>query len=204
MSASSLRELNELRFYVSGNVTVHPDASIASNVLLQADPNSHLIIGERVAIGPGAILHATQGTLEIGSDVTIGTEVLIIGAGVIGDGACIGAFSTILSQIKVDKQAIIAPRSLIGDESRVVNLDDGENAESAQSSDDSASTTEAELNSQSSSDSETEPKTKPEPATKLVQTRLVYGKASVEKLIQVMFPARDYDMNNGGDSKEDA
>lgn len=200
MSASSLRELNELRFYVSGNVTVHPDASIASNVLLQADPDSHLIIGERVAIGPGAILHATQGTLEIGNDVTIGAQVLIIGEGIVGDDACIGAFSTILSQIQVDKQGIISPRSLIGDQSRVVDLGEDATAQSSTSSD-SMSTTTSQVNPPPSSTPQ--PESTPVPATKSVQTTLVYGKTSVEKLIQVMFPARNYDMNGKGKSKED-
>ena len=194
MSALSLRELNELRFYVSGNVTVHPDASIASNVLLQADPDSHLIIGARVAIGPGSILHAVQGTLSIGDDVTIGTQVLLIGTGSIGNGACIGAFSTVLSQIKVDKQGIVPPRSLIGDESRAVSLDDGEPDQPSTSSDSSSAT---------ASDSNSPVASEAAPVAKPVQRTLVYGKASVEKLIQVMFPARSYDMDTNGDSKGD-
>ncbi len=192
MGASSLHDPNELRFYISGNVTVHPSAAIGENVFLQADPNSHLMIGAGVSIGADTILHACQGTLDIGNNVTIGTRVLIVGAGVVCDGACIGSCSTLLFHIRVDQQCIIPPNSLIGDQSRMVELDMGDDSHhsaSINSSTNSSTSDQTQYNKLSDSDSES--------VSISTQKTIVYGKASVEKLIKVMFPARQYDMNGG-------
>lgn len=200
MNASSLQQLNELRFYVCGNVTVHPDASIASNVFLQADPDSHLMIGARVVIGPQSILHVSQGSLTIGNDVTIGTQVLIVGEGTIGEGACIGSFSTLLAPVDVQSQHVIPPRSLIGDASRVVALDDMPSTQSSPQSA-SGSSTSADPSMSSSeepSSNEASPPQTPS-ATHTVRKTVVYGRASVEKMIQVMFPYKDQSLNGNTD-----
>lgn len=204
MGASSLQKLSDLHFYVSGPVTIHPDATIASDVFLQADPNSHLIIGPRASIGPNSILHAFQGTLEIGSDVTIGTKVLVVGTGVIRSGACVGAFSTLMFQIDVQEQSVIPPRSLMGDESRKVNLD---------TLDDEMSSSEVAGADDNQNGIKEGDRPRPEappadvsgtqPAPPSIQKSVVYGRASVEKLIKVMFPARAYDLNgNHSDDEE--
>ncbi|HHP7245802.1 MAG TPA: transferase, partial [Elainellaceae cyanobacterium] len=65
----------EVLFYVSGDVTIHPSAAIASEVLLQANVGSRIIIGEGACIGSGSIIHAHQGILEVRSGVTLGTKV---------------------------------------------------------------------------------------------------------------------------------
>lgn len=193
MGASSLQEPNELHFYISGNVTVHPSAAIGENVLLQADPGSHLVIGAGASIGSGTILHAVQGTLDIGNNVTIGTRVLMVGSGSICDGACIGSFSTLISSIAVDQRCIIPPNSLIGDQSRVVDLEAGHDSH------DSAPT-------HSSTADQTQynkvNNLEPESISIATQKTVVYGKASVEKLIKIMFPARQYDMNGSQGSSQ--
>lgn len=122
MSASSLQSMHDVCFYVSGNVMVHPDAAIAPQVLLQADPGSQLIIHENASIGAGSIIHASGGTIEIGRSATIGSKVLIVGRGDIGENACVGSFSTLMLDIHVAAQQIVPPSSLIGDRSRKVAI----------------------------------------------------------------------------------
>ncbi|PSB29341.1 transferase [Stenomitos frigidus] len=113
MHVPSLQPVNSSHFCVSGDVTIHPTAVIASGVLLQADPESHIVIGAGVCLGMGTILHAHQGTLEVEAEVTIGAGVLLIGAGKIGASACIGAASTLWNH-SIDRGTIIPPLSLLG------------------------------------------------------------------------------------------
>jgi len=61
-------------FYVSGNVTIHPSAAIAPGVLLQADPESQIIIAAGVCVGMGTILHAHAGILEVSQEQTLERE----------------------------------------------------------------------------------------------------------------------------------
>ncbi len=117
MYLSPLQPISNSHFYVSGNVTVHPSAAIAPGVLLQADPDSQIIIAAGVCVGMGAILHAHQGTLEVEEGANIGAGVLIVGKGKIGTNACIGSMTTILNS-SVGWGQVIPPASLIGDASR--------------------------------------------------------------------------------------
>jgi carbon dioxide concentrating mechanism protein CcmN len=199
MNAPSLQPLNELCFYISGNVIIHPDACIAADVFLQADPNSQLVIGARVVIGPRSILHVSSGSLTIGSDVTVGSQVLMAGAGTIGDGACIGSFSTLIGPINIIDQAVIPPRSLIGDNSRRVDLED-------ESSDKPFHRTETTTHSTSvkhsvtSTSSDSAPQSETDSASHTIKKTVVYGRTSVEKLINVMFPSKNMTMSNPGNT----
>ncbi|MDX2100220.1 MAG: hypothetical protein SFW36_20785 [Leptolyngbyaceae cyanobacterium bins.59] len=103
--------------YVQGEVTVHPNAAIASGVILQAGPGSRIVIGAGACIGMGVILQAYQGDLEIGEGASLGAGVLIVGQGRIGANACIGASTTIYNHSIAPRQLVPAG-SLIGDPSR--------------------------------------------------------------------------------------
>lgn len=105
--------------YLSGNVIVHPSAVIAPGVIIQAAPDSRIVIGEGVCIGSGAILNAYQGTIEVENGAVLGSGVLVIGKGTIGKGACVGAATTIFNA-SVKAMDVIAPGSLIGDTSRQI------------------------------------------------------------------------------------
>lgn len=113
MHVPLLKPVSSSHFCVSGDVTIHPTAVIASGVLLQADPESRITIGAGVCLGMGTILHAHQGTLEVEAEVTIGAGVLIIGKGKIGASACVGAASTLWNH-SIDSGAIVPPLSLLG------------------------------------------------------------------------------------------
>ena len=106
---------------VSGDVEIHPTASLAPGVILQAAPDSRIVIGADACIGMGAIINACQGTIAIGSGAILGSGVLIIGKCKIGDNCCIGTSTTIF-QTDVPAMSVIEPGSIIGDTSRQVEV----------------------------------------------------------------------------------
>jgi carbon dioxide concentrating mechanism protein CcmN len=113
--------IDDRHLYLSGEVVVHESAVIAPGVLLQADPGSRITIEAGVCIGSGSILHAHRGSLTLEAGAIIGNGVLLIGRGTIGHHACIGAFSTIMS-CSVAAQQLVPPHSLLGDQSRSIEL----------------------------------------------------------------------------------
>lgn len=223
MSGSSLQPMHAIHFYICGNVTLHPNAVVAADVMLQADPGSHLVIGARASIGPGSVLHAHQGTLTVEEDAILGAQVLVVGEGCIGSGACIGAFSTLMFHIHVHEQQVIPPRSLLGDESRqipdLVDTEDSPNGQgtgesvaarngsrdvseqAAPTPTDSPSSAQgvssqrspfgpagSEQSTVSTSDSPASAQAPVPSSVGPSSVGYVYGRASVERLIQVMFP----------------
>ncbi|EKQ68613.1 hypothetical protein OsccyDRAFT_3151 [Leptolyngbyaceae cyanobacterium JSC-12] len=115
-----LRPISTSHYYVSGDVTIQAGVAIAPGVLLQADPDSQILIKSGACIGIGAILHAHSGLLEIGEGANVGAEVLLIGQVQIGANACIGAGTTILNST-IEPGQLVPPGSLIGDASRPLN-----------------------------------------------------------------------------------
>lgn len=204
--------IQDSNFYISGKVTVHPNAVIAPGVLLQADPDSHLIIADGVCIGVGCVLHAYQGTLVVESGVTLGSGTLVAGQGKIGANACIGAMTTIIDS-SVAASEMVPPGSLIGDRSRQVVI--------VEASEPYPSSTPASEAERSAHSSEKEPpaSTTPEPKspepkspessreatqsateTSAAETtdssmserkvQVVYGRNYIERMIVTMFPHR--------------
>jgi carbon dioxide concentrating mechanism protein CcmN len=119
MYVRPLHPSNNFDSYISGEVTIDPSAVIAPGVLIQASPDSRVIIGAGVCIGMGAILHAHEGILEVEAGANLGAGVLVVGKGKIGANACIGATTTILNR-SIEAGQVVAAASLIGDESRQV------------------------------------------------------------------------------------
>lgn len=119
MSLPSLQlcPISTSHFYVSGDVVIQDGAVIAPGVLIQADPDSQIIIRSGACIGIGSILHAHDGLVEIGEGANIGAEVLLIGRVLIGARACIGSATTILNSV-IERGQVVPPGSLIGDTSR--------------------------------------------------------------------------------------
>lgn len=102
---------------ICGDVEIHPTASIAPGVILQAAPESRIIIGVDVCIGMGVIISAYGGVVEIANGVTLGSGVLIVGCSRVGSNACVGTSTTIFNG-SIDAMAVITPGSIIGDTSR--------------------------------------------------------------------------------------
>ena len=107
---------------ISGDVEIHPTASIAPGVILQAAPDKRIVIGADACIGMGVIINASKGSIEIGSGAILGSGVLIIGACKVGNNACVGTAVTIF-QANVEAMKTIEPGAVLGDDSRKVNLD---------------------------------------------------------------------------------
>ncbi len=120
MYLPSLQPVTQSEIYVSGDVTIHPDAAIAPGVILQAAPNCRIVIREGVCLGMGTIINACSGAIEIESNVILGAGVLIIGEGKIGRQACIGPATTIFNA-SVESMEVVTAGSLIGDTSREVD-----------------------------------------------------------------------------------
>ncbi len=109
--------------YINGDVTIHPEAALASGVIIQASPNSKVIIEAEVCLGMGVIINAYEGLITIKKGTIVGAGVLIIGHCTIGGNSCIGTSSTLIDT-SIESQAVIKPGSLLGDTSRQVDLSD--------------------------------------------------------------------------------
>jgi carbon dioxide concentrating mechanism protein CcmN len=106
---------------VIGDVQVDALAMIAPGVLLYAEPGCQIRVGAGVCLGMGCVIHARGGDIEIAAGASVGTGVLIWGAGQLGSQACIGANSTLIHP-QLDALAVVAPASLVGDASRQVTV----------------------------------------------------------------------------------
>ncbi|MEB3217290.1 MAG: transferase [Nostocales cyanobacterium 94392] len=117
MSVPPLRLYNNFETFFSGEVIVHASAVIAPGVIMQAAPNSKIIIGSGVCIGMGSILQVDAGILEIESGANLGAGFLMVGAGKIGVNACIGSATTVFRAC-VEAGRVVPAGSVIGDNSR--------------------------------------------------------------------------------------
>ena len=188
MYLSPLQPISNSDIYVSGNVTIHPSAAIAPGVLLQADPESQIVIAAGVCVGMGSILHAHQGLLEVESGANIGAGVLIVGKVKIGTNACIGSMTTILDS-SVRWGEVVPPGSLIGDASRQAS-------ETQRPEDTTTLVFESESNQQSDQPAEaTTIATEASSNQQALETlggadTQVYGQANLNRLLSTLLPHR--------------
>ena len=113
MSLPLLPPTNDTHFILSGDVTLHPGTAIAPGVVLQADPGSRIIIEAGVCIGMGSVLHAYQGTVHLEQGVILGLQVLVVGAGRVGQNACLGSGVTIFA-CDVAAGSVVPAGTLLG------------------------------------------------------------------------------------------
>jgi carbon dioxide concentrating mechanism protein CcmN len=202
---------------ISGDVEIHPTASLAPGVILQAAPNHRIVIGADVCIGMGVIINACQGSIEINHGAILGAGVLIIGTSKIGNHACIGTSTTIF-QANVAAMAVTEPGSIIGDLSRQINLDQNQknsqteshahnynhHSQETNSNSNSSSPPQPKVtsNSQKEKDSDSSPevetiKTSVEP-TKETKKVPVVGQVYINELLITLFPHK----KSQGDNSE--
>lgn len=127
---------------IYGDVEIHPTASIAPGVILQAAPESRIVIGADACVGMGVVLKAYGGVIDVKNGATLGAGVLIIGKSVIGSNACIGTVTTIFNA-SVESMKVITPGSMIGDTTRQVESNSSSNGSSASKSETKFSPTQA-------------------------------------------------------------
>lgn len=188
--------------YISGKVMIDPSAAIAPGVLLQASPNSQIIIGAGVCIGMGSILNAHEGTLEVEAGANLGAGVLLVGKGKIGANACIGSMTTILNR-SIEARQVVAAGSVIGDESRQVVVNGvganiGVTGESAptppsaqlQTTEAATANGEAESVTDSSSAQETSEPTESASESPEATGPRIAGQDRLNRMMSTMFPHR--------------
>ncbi|MBD1876634.1 hypothetical protein H6F75_24405 [Nodosilinea sp. FACHB-131] len=100
--------------YIQGDVDLAPGVAIAPGVLLGAAPGCRLVVSAGVCLGVDVVVQACHGDLVIEPGVSLGSGVLVVGHGSIGQHTCIGANSTLINPTIGASQAI-APGSLLGE-----------------------------------------------------------------------------------------
>ena len=204
MYLSPLQLSSNSQILMSGDVVVNEGAAIAPGVILQAEPGSRISIAAGACIGLGVILHAREGTLEIGAGVILGAGVLVVGAGTIGTSACIGAGTTLIDPC-IDQMQIMPAGSLIGDTSRQASAEATAAAPTAAPT--SPETPEATTPPvappiEPPSPAQTPPQTPPETAAEPPESTaaeppqpgeiptILYGQAHINRLLGTLFPHR--------------
>ena len=102
---------------IQGDVDLALGVTIASGVLLGAAPGCRLVISSGVCLGADVVVQARQGDLVLEPGVSLGSGVLVVGHGSIGQHTCIGANSTLINPALGACQ-VVAPGSLVGDPSQ--------------------------------------------------------------------------------------
>jgi carbon dioxide concentrating mechanism protein CcmN len=187
-------------YYIGANVELAPDVAIAAGVVLEAAPGARLVIASGVCLGLGVIVQAAGGKLVLGAGVNLGSGVLIVGQGLVGPHACIGAESSLFNP-QITAGAVLPARSLhgmpgAGPDSSVAS--NGQVTSSAHPSD------EHDTGSDPSTAGAVEPEaiangaaeTPPEEGG-LAPNRTVYGREQVTQLMKTLFPHRDALNGNG-------
>ncbi|MEG4106238.1 carbon dioxide concentrating mechanism protein [Microcoleus sp. S13_C5] len=207
MYLSPLQLSSNSQILMSGDVVVNEGAAIAPGAILQADPGSRILIAAGTCIGMGVILHAREGTLEIAAGVILGAGVLVVGAGTIGENACIGAGTTLINPC-IEKMQIMPAGSLIGDTSRQAAAEATATAPTAAPT--SPETPEATTPPvdrpiepiEPPQPAQTPPKTAPETAPEPPESTaaeppqpgetptILYGQAHINRLLGTLFPHR--------------
>jgi len=204
MYLSPLQLSSNSQILMSGDVVVNEGAAIAPGAILQAEPGSRISIAAGACIGMGVILHAREGTLEIGAGVILGAGVLVVGAGTIGTNACIGAGTTLINPC-IDQMQIMPAGSLIGDTSRQASAEATAVAPTAAPT--SPETPEATTPPvappiEPPPPAQTPPQTAPETAAEPPESTaaeppqpgetptILYGQAHINRLLGTLFPHR--------------
>ncbi|MGR3275043.1 hypothetical protein ACSYAD_08005 [Acaryochloris marina NIES-2412] len=117
MQLSPPQPVSTSHFCVIGDVSIHPHAKIAPGAILQAAPQSKIVIAAGTCIGTGVVIQAFQGTITVDSNAVLGAGVLVLGTVNIGINACIGDCTTIINTDVVAHQ-VIPEGSLMGDPGR--------------------------------------------------------------------------------------
>ena len=98
---------------ITGDVTIGKQSSIWFQVVIRGDVNK-IIIGDRVNIQDGAVVHGTNGRGDtlIGNDVSIGHRAIVHGCKIEGR-ALIGMGAIILDDAVIQQDVIIAAGAVV-------------------------------------------------------------------------------------------
>lgn len=175
MQLSPPQPVSTSHFCVIGDVSIHPHAKIAPGAILQAAPQSKIVIAAGTCIGTGVVIQAFQGTITVDSNAVLGAGVLVLGKVTIGINACIGDCTTIINTDVVAHQ-VIPEGSLMGDSGRS-SFEEAPASETSQP-----------LQDNTYAWSSPSPSHSPSPITSRPQSKShVIGQAYVTQMLQVLF-----------------
>jgi carbonic anhydrase/acetyltransferase-like protein (isoleucine patch superfamily) len=96
-----------------GDVTVEEEASVWFGAVLRSDTNlNSIVIGARTSIQDNCVIHTGDAPTVIESDVTVGHAAVMEGC-LIRRGAIIGMNATVLEDVEIGEQALIAAGSVV-------------------------------------------------------------------------------------------
>ncbi len=214
MYVPPLQPISNSHFYESGDVIVPEGVAIAPGVILQADPDSRIVLARGVCIGMGAILHARQGTIELAAGVTLGSGVLIVGQAKIGANACIGTGTTIVNA-DIEPGQVISAASLLGDTGRMVEI-----SSTSATPEDSEEKAIASMETSADNSQETDshqPTTNPDPTPAAApppqekasvspdkSPAFAFGQSHLNRLMFTLFPQNQSSFHSSEDTKSSA
>lgn len=107
---------------ILGNVTVSEECTVLFNAVLRGDCGGHIFVGKGSNIQEGACLHVpVNGATVIGERVTVGHGAILHGCS-IGDNTLIGMGAIVIDGAKVGKNCLIGAGSLV---TGTANIPDG-------------------------------------------------------------------------------
>ena len=106
---------------VRGEVTIEPSVIMSAGVILNATPGHKIIIHAGVCLGMGTIITAHEGDVIIEANAILGPGTLILGNCRIGSQSSLGTSVTVY-HAQVEKLAVIPAGTILGDNSRQLNL----------------------------------------------------------------------------------
>jgi carbonic anhydrase/acetyltransferase-like protein (isoleucine patch superfamily) len=103
-------------------ITIGKQSNIQDCAVVHTDEENAVIIGDRVTVGHGAIVHGAK----IGSDVLVGMGSMVLSGAVVGDRCIIGAGALVREKTEIPPNSIVLgiPGKVVGavDEKRVEQI----------------------------------------------------------------------------------
>lgn len=98
---------------IIGDVTVGDDASVWWGAVLRSDQGAYpILIGARTSIQDNCVIHSGEATTIVEEDCTVGHGAIMEGC-VIKRGAIIGMNVTLLENVEIGEEALIAAGSVV-------------------------------------------------------------------------------------------
>ena len=85
-------------------IVVGEETNIQDGTMMHADPGLPLIVGNRVSVGHGAILHGC----DIGDDVLVGMGATILNGAHVGAGCLVAAGTVVLEGAQIPSRSLVA------------------------------------------------------------------------------------------------
>lgn len=85
-------------------IVIGEQTNIQDGTMMHSDPGLPLVVGDRVSVGHGAILHGC----EIGNDVLVGMGATILNGARVGEGSLIAAGALVLEGAEIPPRSLVA------------------------------------------------------------------------------------------------